>query len=167
MGPTVADYCQRIRLIPLSPTSEFCHGRGREFESRRPRHSFRKSYVDFDQTNEGAKGCIFAPFLCPQRRDFPSLLARFLRAALLQVGNGCAGQHRREHERKYSCLRCVLRRRDRLRVNIQSRPEGGVSQQLLHHLQVRACAPQKTRIHMSKGMPSDSLLDSHRSCRRS
>jgi len=67
MGPTVADYCQRIRLIPLSPTSEFCHGRGREFESRRPRHSFRKSYVDFDQTNEGAKGCIFAPFLCPQR----------------------------------------------------------------------------------------------------
>ena len=40
---------------------------GREFESRRPRHSFQKRYADVDETNEGAKGCIFGPFLCPQR----------------------------------------------------------------------------------------------------
>jgi len=156
-------------ILPTMPNKPdgCCHGRGREFESRRPRHSFRKSYANFDETNEGAKRHIFAPFLCPQHRGFPSLLARLLRAALLQVGNRCAGQHRRKHERKYSCLRRMLRRRDRLRINIQCRPEGGVSQQLLHHLQIRADTPQRTRIGMSKSMPSDSLLDSQRSRRRS
>jgi len=42
-----------------------CHGRGREFESRRPRHSFQKSCTNFAATNEGAKGHDFAPFLHP------------------------------------------------------------------------------------------------------
>jgi hypothetical protein len=42
-----------------------CHGRGREFESRRPRHSFQKSYSDFTETNEGAKGHVLAPFFAP------------------------------------------------------------------------------------------------------
>src|SRR5882724_7854400 len=42
-----------------------CHGRGREFESRRPRHSFQKSCTNFAATNEGAKGHVFAPFLHP------------------------------------------------------------------------------------------------------
>ena len=56
-------------ILPTMPNKPdgCCHGRGREFESRRPRHSFQKSYADVDETNEGAKGCIFAPFLCPQR----------------------------------------------------------------------------------------------------
>ena len=27
-----------------------CHGRGREFESRRPRHSSQKTCMDFDET---------------------------------------------------------------------------------------------------------------------
>jgi hypothetical protein len=43
-----------------------CHGRGRGFESRRPRHSFQKSCPHFTETNEGAKGVLsctpFAPF---------------------------------------------------------------------------------------------------------
>jgi hypothetical protein len=43
----------------------FCHDRGREFESRRPRHSFQKSWTNFAATNEGAKGHVFAPFLHP------------------------------------------------------------------------------------------------------
>jgi len=42
-------------------TSLPCHGRGREFESRRPRHSFQKSCFDFVETNEGAKGHV-CPF---------------------------------------------------------------------------------------------------------
>ena len=50
-----------------------CHGRGREFESRRPRHSFQKSWFDFAETNEGAKGHVFVPFLHP----FSSIRAVF------------------------------------------------------------------------------------------
>src|ERR1700686_3705281 len=42
-----------------------CHGRGREFESRRPRHSFQKSCTKFNETNGGAKGHVFAPFFAP------------------------------------------------------------------------------------------------------
>ena len=50
-----------------------CHGRGRGFESRRHRHSLQKSCTNFDETNEGAKGCIFAPLLHP----FSSIRAVF------------------------------------------------------------------------------------------
>jgi hypothetical protein len=39
-----------------------CHGRGRGFESRRPRHSFQKSWSDFAQTIEDPKGHVFVPF---------------------------------------------------------------------------------------------------------
>ena len=42
-----------------------CHGRGREFESRRLRHSFEKNYADFIETVGDAKRARFAPFLCP------------------------------------------------------------------------------------------------------
>jgi hypothetical protein len=45
--------------------SELCHGRGRGFESRRPRHSLQKAYKDFAGTSEGAKGHVCAPFLHP------------------------------------------------------------------------------------------------------
>jgi len=41
-----------------------CHDRGREVESRRPRHSFQKSYADFIETIEGTKKPRFAPILC-------------------------------------------------------------------------------------------------------
>src|SRR5712675_2441346 len=54
----IGDVVQLVRTLP-------CHGRGREFESRRPRHSFQKSRTNFAATNEGAKGHVFAPFLHP------------------------------------------------------------------------------------------------------
>jgi hypothetical protein len=57
-SPFSGDVVQLVRTLP-------CHGRGREFESRRPRHSFQKSYTDFAATNESAKGHVFAPFLHP------------------------------------------------------------------------------------------------------
>src|SRR5580692_1976421 len=37
-----------------------CHGRGCGFESRRPRHSFQKSYADFDGTIEDLLPCRFS-----------------------------------------------------------------------------------------------------------
>ncbi len=60
------DVVQLVRTLP-------CHGRGRGFESRRPRHSFQKSCTDFDDTNGGAKGHVSAPFLHP----FSSIKAIF------------------------------------------------------------------------------------------
>jgi len=36
-------------MLPL------CHGRGREFESRRPRHSFQKVHADFVKSIERTK----------------------------------------------------------------------------------------------------------------
>src|ERR1700726_3179663 len=57
---------RRHRLISSDYITTLpCHGRGREFESRRPRHSFQKSCLDFPYTIEGAKGCNFAPLLHP------------------------------------------------------------------------------------------------------
>ena len=50
------------------PKDGACHGRGREFESRRPRHSFQKGCKDFVETIEDPKGHVFVPF-------FVSLLA--------------------------------------------------------------------------------------------
>jgi hypothetical protein len=45
---------RRHRLISISYISlRRCHGRGREFESRRPRHSFQKSCTKFNETNGG------------------------------------------------------------------------------------------------------------------
>jgi len=64
---------RRHRLISI----DYCHGRGREFESRRPRHSFQKSCTNFAATNEGAKGHVFAPFLHP----FSSIRAVFTSSA--------------------------------------------------------------------------------------
>ena len=42
-----------------------CHGRGRGFEPRRPRHSFQKTYLESAETKEGAKGHRFVSLLCP------------------------------------------------------------------------------------------------------
>src|SRR5882762_790197 len=65
-SPFSGDVVQLVRTLP-------CHGRGREFESRRPRHSFQKSCIELIETNEGAKGHVFAPFLHP----FSSIRAVF------------------------------------------------------------------------------------------
>jgi len=70
----VSNDVRRHRLISISYIGQIlCHGRGRGFESRRPRHSFQKSFLDFFETNEGAKGCILAPFLHPFRGTEPRL----------------------------------------------------------------------------------------------
>jgi hypothetical protein len=70
LQPFSGDVVQLVRTLP-------CHGRGREFESRRPRHSFQKSCTNFAATNEGAKGHVFAPFLHP----FSSIRAVFTSSA--------------------------------------------------------------------------------------
>src|SRR6516225_5756730 len=51
-------------ILPTMPNKPdgCCHGRGREFESRRPRHSFRKSYANFDETNGVQKDTFLHPF---------------------------------------------------------------------------------------------------------
>src|SRR5713226_4751810 len=68
--PFSGDVVQLVRTLP-------CHGRGREFESRRPRHSFQKSCIELIETNEGANGHVFAPFLHP----FSSIRVVFIAAA--------------------------------------------------------------------------------------
>src|ERR1700674_1285168 len=47
---------RRHRLISISYISHGrCHGRGREFESRRPRHSFQRTCASFGETVEDPK----------------------------------------------------------------------------------------------------------------
>ena len=66
--PFSGDVVQLVRTLP-------CHGRGREFESRRPRHSFQKSCTDFDETIEDPKGHVFVPLFVSLfvSVDLPSL----------------------------------------------------------------------------------------------
>jgi hypothetical protein len=52
------DVAQLVRALP-------CHGRGRGFEPRRPRHTFQMIYLELAETKEGAKGHRFVYFLCP------------------------------------------------------------------------------------------------------
>jgi hypothetical protein len=52
------DVVQLVRTLP-------CHGRGREFESRRPRQFFPKQLGGFDSNLRGHKKPRFARFLCP------------------------------------------------------------------------------------------------------
>jgi hypothetical protein len=59
-----------------------CHGRGREFESRRPRHSFQSTCADFGETIEDPKGHVFVPF-------YVSLFTRHLLA--VSISSRCNG----------------------------------------------------------------------------
>ena len=65
-------------MMPCSRNNESsrCHGRGREFESRRLRHSFQTTCADFGETIEDPKGHVFAPFLVSlfALADLPLLL---------------------------------------------------------------------------------------------
>jgi len=53
-NPTHKMRCLRPSAYFGSPRG-LCHGRGREFESRRPRHSFQRTCIYFSQTIEDAK----------------------------------------------------------------------------------------------------------------
>src|SRR6266571_128211 len=56
--PFRGDVVQLVRTLP-------CHGRGRGFESRRPRHSFQRVCANFTETNEGAKRVHFCTLFAP------------------------------------------------------------------------------------------------------
>src|SRR5438132_11727797 len=88
---------RRHRLISIDYIKTLCcHGRGRGFESRRPRHSFQKSRTSSAQTNEGAKGHVFAPFLHSFRRLKPFSAARpsrLGRASRHRAGVSFRGKH--------------------------------------------------------------------------
>ena len=46
-----------------------CHGRGRGFEPRRPRHTFQKTYLELAEFNWGAKGTQKCAPFAPQSRS--------------------------------------------------------------------------------------------------
>lgn len=50
-------------------------------------------------------------------------------------------------------LRCMLTWRDCLCVNVQSRPQSGMPQQLLHHLEFGPDASQWSRVRLPEGKP--------------
>src|SRR5467141_2869737 len=54
----------------------------------------------------------------------------------------------------------MLRRRDYLRVHVQSCPEGRMPQQLLHDLELSPHTSQQSRVGVPESMPSESLLNS-------
>src|SRR5258708_36387874 len=99
---------------------------------------------------EGAKRARFAPFLCPFAVIHSLLSSNECRSIL--VGRKDQRYHRR--------LRCMLRRRYCLRVNVQSGAKRRMPQQLLHHLELSPHASQQGRVGVPKRMPSESLLNS-------
>jgi hypothetical protein len=52
-----------------------CHGRGREFESRRPRHSFQGTCMDFDEPNGGVQKDTLCRPLCTLFSARPELFS--------------------------------------------------------------------------------------------
>src|SRR5882672_397269 len=140
-----------------------CHGRGREFESRRPRHLFQKSCSDFSETIEGAKGCNSAPYLHPF-----ALIRAALREWLFAISPRrpeCGGiRFRSEDQRKHGCLRGVLCWRNRLRVDIQRGSQRRMPQQLLHDFEFCSDASQQRRECVPERVPSESLLNPEPLC---
>ena len=62
MTPVVADYRTRNLLILLVPASEVLPVTAEVASSSLVVPAIHKSFLDFIETDEGAKGCIFAPF---------------------------------------------------------------------------------------------------------
>ena len=97
-----------------------CHGRGREFECRRPRHSFSRTYRErfiFPWAQKGTKQI--------QLMSLARLGLRYLRFFW-------------EQKRDYGLLRITLFRRHCLRVSIERHANCRMTQQLLHDLQFSA-----------------------------
>ena len=62
--------CKSLKNLMVVP----CHGRGRGFEPRRPRHTFQMSSLEWAETIGGAKGHRFVsllPFCALFYREFP------------------------------------------------------------------------------------------------
>ena len=132
--PFSGDVVQLVRTLP-------CHGRGREFESRRPRHSFQAltGRAPFSRGHKKAQNRYREWILSKQS-------LRFLRFFS-------------EQERDHCLLRIAFFRCDRLRVSVECHANCRVAQQLLHDLQLRAGRSKQRRISVTKSMPSDSLRD--------
>jgi hypothetical protein len=94
----------------------FCHGRGRGFESRRPRHSFQRTCASFSETIEDPKGHVFVPFfvslspvlfsLCrflhaDDDRDVPFAFAR--KHQRQGVGKWCLGSSAADRPNRAAC----------------------------------------------------------------
>jgi len=56
-------------LLKCSSRTLPCHGRGRGFEPRRPRHTFQMSFLEWAETIEGAEGHNLVSLLCPSDVD--------------------------------------------------------------------------------------------------
>jgi hypothetical protein len=93
MVPNSAKNGHPWRLVSVSYA--FCHGRGRGFEPRRPRHTFQKTYAEWVETREGAKGHRFVPLLCPFRSELRRYLPQLVVSAAfhLLTGLSLTGSH--------------------------------------------------------------------------
>ena len=70
----------------------------------------------------------------------------------------CGFSHRNKQS-QHGGLRGMLGGRNRLRIDIHRRPQGGMSHQFLHHFEFGSDASEKRRIGVPEGMPADALLN--------
>ena len=70
----------------------------------------------------------------------------------------CGFSHWNEQS-QHGSLRGMLGGRNRLRIDIHRRPQGGMSHQFLHHFEFDSDASEKRRIGVPEGMPADALLN--------
>ena len=102
----LGDVAQLVRALP-------CHGRGRGFEPRRPRHTFQKTYGIYGPTVTSKSGSNKGPL----SSSLDDLRVRFY------LGLTHAGNHHPDN----LALRGALRRTHCLGVNVQRDPAIGVS----------------------------------------
>jgi hypothetical protein len=115
-------------------SSAFCHGRGRGFEPRRPRHTFQKIYAMISRREISEIGRNLGAF-CTQLAPKNGLAPHPY--PYLNVHWG------REDQRHHRGRRVLLGRCDCLSIGIWSRSDSRMSEQLLHDLELGANASQE------------------------
>jgi len=86
---------RRHRLISIVYITTLpCHGRGREFESRRPHHSFQKRYATFEKSARYTRKSTLSDTRCDRRHFFPAEPFPPLSNLLHQPGVVCVGSER-------------------------------------------------------------------------